>query len=151
RFAAAWFPPNDNLPRLWGYAWTVALWLMGWGVIAIPGGSTGRRRLWFGSAVILVAVIVGVEQRWTLFDIARALPVDSDVVGYINYVRSLEWFTSDHAFYSGSFVEREPAHVAAFNLWTRLWGDTTPAVRFHTLCLSVLLIVVAAAFIWRLS
>src|SRR5262249_39003857 len=39
RFAAAWFPPNDNLPRLWGYAWPVALWLMGWGVIAIPGGS----------------------------------------------------------------------------------------------------------------
>src|SRR2546425_1568319 len=151
RFAAGWFPENDHLPPLWRYAWPTALWLTGWGVIAIPGGSGGRRRLWFGSAVILLAVIAGVEQRWALFDIARALPVDSDVVGYIAYARSLEWFTPNHGFYSGSFVEREPGHVAAFNIWTRLWGDTVPAVRFYTLCLSVLLIFVAGAFIWRVS
>ena len=181
RFSAVWFSDSDRLPALWPFALALALCLAGWGWIIVArsyglensphfhlspkgsehqlgkafqhGGAGGVRswQLWFGCVAILAAAAVGWAQRWELFDMTRGLPADPDVRAYIGYARSLDWFTQEHGFYSGTFNEREPLHVAGLNLWFRLWGDTFPAIMLYTVCLSTLLIAVSGVFLWALS
>lgn len=152
RFAAVWFPSGSNLPSLWPLAGVITLGLGGWvlwmrqhGCLFQGGGVC------LGFTGIVIAFVVGFLLRWALFDIARALPPDPDAVGYRSYARSLEWFTSAHGFYSGTFGEREPFHVGALNLWSHLWGESVPAMRFYTVCLSTLLILGSGLFMWGLT
>jgi hypothetical protein len=152
RFAVAWFPSGSQLPSLWPFAGVITLGLGGWALWVHQRRSLSKdRKIWFGCASILIAAIVGFALRWTLFDITRGLPPDSDAVSYMAYARSLNWFTPDHGFYSGTFSEREPLHVGALNLWFHLWGDNIPAMMMYTVCLSTLLIIVSGLFIWGLT
>ena len=152
RFAVAWFPSESQLPSLWPFAGVVTLGLGGWALWAYQRRSLSQdRRVWLGCAGILIAAIVGFALRWTLFDMTRGLPPDPDAVMYMSYARSLNWFTPDHGFYSGTFSEREPLHVGALNLWFRVWGDNVPAMMLYTVCQSTLLIVVSGVFIWSLT
>lgn len=89
----------------------IAVW--GW-VAAIPDKAAARK--WLGGSLILLAMLAGLSMRMELLDLTRALPLDPDVVAYLNYAQSLDWFTQGHGFYSGTFREREPLHVAALNL-----------------------------------
>ena len=129
----------------------LGLAITGWGVLAWYGRSTSAVRCWLGATAILVAVVVGWGQRWELLGIARGLPLDPDVTAYQEYARSLAWFDSNHGFYSGSFGEREPLHVAALHLWFGLFGDADPAPRLMTLVLSVLLVAMTGAFVWSVG
>lgn len=151
RLAAAWFQTDDRLPALWPVAAVMTIGLAGWGWAIHRQGSPRAWMNWIGCTGILLLTAAGFAQRWNLFEIARGLPVDPDVVGYTAYAHSLGWFTSDHGFYSGTFQEREPMHVAALNLWFRFWGETFPAARWYTVCLSTLLVLAVGLFTWRLS
>lgn len=152
RFAVAWFPSESQLPSLWPFAGGITLGLAGWALWSHQPRSLSRdRRIWLGCAGILIAAIAGFAFRWTLFDITRGLSPDPDAVSYMSYARSLNWFTPDHGFYSGTFSEREPLHVGALNLWFHLWGDSVPAMMLYTVCLSTLLIIVSGVFIWGLT
>ena len=151
RSAAAWFPPSDRLPRSWPLLVPLVLGVAGWGALVLMRPSRASVTGWVSAVVVVLAAAAGWGRRWALFDIARGLPADPDVVMFMRYARSLRWFTSDHGFYSGNFLEREPVHVAALHLWSHLWGDTIAATKFYTLVLSVLLIVAAGAFVWKLA
>ena len=152
RFAVAWFPSESQLPSLWPLVGVITLGLGGWALWRYQYRSLSQdRRSWLGCAGILIAAIVGFALRWTLFDITRGLPPDPDAVMYMSYARSLNWFTPEHGFYSGTFSEREPLHVGALNLWFHLWGDNVPVMMLYTLCLSTLLIIVSGIFIWSLT
>jgi hypothetical protein len=152
RFASAWFPSESQLPSLLPFAVAMMLGCVGSGLwVHRRYGCFTNWSVWLGCVGILVAASVGFAYRWALFDIARGLPAEPDVVGYMAYARSLEWFTSDFGFYSGHFQEREPAHIAALNLWFRIWGDTFPATMWYTVCLSTLLIVASGAFLWGVT
>lgn len=129
----------------------LAFVIAGWGLIARSGRSGPAVNRWAGWSLILLAAASGWGHRWELFEVARGLPLDPDAVAYLNYARSLAWFTPEHGFFSGSFAEREPLHVAALNLWFGLLGETAPAARMMTLALSVLLIVVTGTFVWSVS
>lgn len=152
RYAAAWFPPDDELPSLWPLSGMLLLALGGWATIAIS------RRLdslaWISMivlAAIMTAALVGFVLRWNLFDFARGLPADPDAASYLTYAKNFTWLSTDHGFYSGNFNEREPLHVAALNAWLRFWGQNAPAVRLYTVSLSAILIVAIGIFIWKLS
>jgi hypothetical protein len=152
RFASAWFPTGSQLPSPWLLVVAMALGCVGSGLwVHRRYGCFTNWSIWFGCVGILIAMCVGFACRWALFDIARGLPAEPDVLGYMSYARSLEWFTSDFGFYSGHFQEREPVHVAALNLWFRIWGDTFPAIMWYTVCLSTLLIGASGAFFWGLT
>ena len=152
RFAVAWFPSESQLPSLLPFVVAMTLGCAGSGLwVYRRYGCFKNWSIWFGCIGILVAAFVGFACRWALFDIARGLPAEPDVVGYMSYARSLEWFTPDLGFYSGHSNEREPVHVAALNLWFRVWGETFPAIMWYTVCLSTLLVVASGAFLWGLT
>jgi hypothetical protein len=152
RFAVAWFPSENQLPSVWPIAGVIILGFSGWTLWIYQRRSLSHdRMIWLGCASILIAAIVGFAFRWTLFDITRGLPSDPDAVAYISYARSLNWFTPDHGFYSGTFSQREPLHVGGMNLWFHVWGDSVPAMMLYTVCLSTLLIIVSGVFIWGLT
>ena len=152
RFAVDWFPSDSQLPSLWPFVGVITL---GFGGCALwvqqHRNQSQDWSLWFGCAGILIAASIGFALRWTLFDIVRGLPADPDAVMYFSYAHSFKWFTQDHGFYSGNFMEREPLHVAALNLWFRLWGDNFPAMMLYTVCLSTLLVIASGLFIWCLT
>lgn len=150
RFSATWSEDDDRLPSYLPLALGLAMLLGGvlvWG----PSGFTLGWTEWAAVAAILGATLAGTGERWQFLDMARGHPVDSDVVSYMAYARSFDWFTPGHGFYSGSFGEREPLHVAGLNLWFKLWGDTFPAIRLYTVLQSVLLIAVCGVFVWQVS
>lgn len=150
RFAATWSSSDDQLPS----CVPLALWMavLAGGVLLIRSNGSGvGPKEWAGVATIFVATCVGAVERWDFLDMARGYPVDSDVVSYMAYARSLDWLSSNHGFYSGSFGEREPLHVAALNLWFKVWGDTFPAIRLYTVTESILLVALCGAFVWRVS
>lgn len=151
RFAASWSDSRDHLPSFYPVMGALGVCLAGWGWLARTRNSPTAWRLWMGSTLIFLAVTAGWAQRWTLLEIARGLPADPDVVQYRLYAQSLQWFTPEHGFYSGTFAEREPAHIAAINLWSRLWGDTIPAIRWYSVAQSILLITVTGFFVWAVS
>ncbi len=150
RFSATWSEERDQLPSLLPLVCWFALCAVSALLIASRYRDIGKAE-WAGCGMILLAVIAGAGQRWEFLDMARGHPVDSDVVSYMAYARSLDWFTPGHGFYSGSFGEREPLHVAGLNLWFKMWGDTFPAIRLYTVIQSILLIAVCGVFTWRLS
>ncbi len=151
RFAASWRRSDDGLPPVWPLGSALAICLVGFLLISGTYVEHVPRSLWMGSCVILAATLVGFAQRWDLLDLARGLPPDPDTAAYMVYAQSLEWWTPDHGFYSGNFMEREPVHVAALHVWLRLWGATVPATKFYTVCLSVFLIPVCGTWVWALS
>ena len=151
RFAAWRSDPEDRLPSIYPLMGSLALCLAGLSWLDQSKRFFGGWRVSFGALLIFLAVAVGWTQRWTLLEIARGLPPDLDVVQYRLYAQSLEWFTTDHGFYSGTFAEREPLHIAAINLWSRVWGDSTAAMRWYSLLLSNLLVAAVGVFIWSLS
>ena len=151
RFAVWWSDSQDRLPSFYPLMGAVGLCLAGWGWLARQRNSPQIWRLWMGCTLILLAVTLGWSQRWTLLEIARGLPPEPDVIQYRVYAQSLQWFTFEHGFYSGSFAEREPVHVAAINLWSRLWGDTSSAIRWYSVVQSNLLIIVTGIFVWAVS
>ena len=150
RFAVSWFPAGDKVPVVWPVGLALVLALSGWAVIISHGGAPGRQ-VWLGVLIMGVAVTVAAELRFTLWDMSRGLPVDGDTGSYMRHARGLSFFTSDHGFYSGSFDEREPLHVAAVKLWTEVWGDTFQSVRLYTVVLSSVLVGVVGVFVWILS
>lgn len=151
RFAVTWYSGNSHLPSIWPLAFATVLCLIGWGCASWLSFPSRKWTVWLGISVIIVAAFVGFGQRWMVFDMARNLPVDPDVVGYIDSAKKLEWFTSEHGFYSGSFGEREPLHVGALNVWFSMWGDTAGAARWYTVVLSTALIVACGVFVWKVS
>ena len=152
RFAAVWLPSESRLPSLWPFAVAITIGFGGWALWVYQRGNLSQDwSLWLGCAGILISAFIGFAFRWTFFDIARGLPADPDAAAYMAYARSLDWFTVDHGFYSGSFNEREPVHVAALNLWFRLWGDTVPAMMAYTVCVSTLLVIVCGVFMWGVT
>lgn len=151
RFAVAWSKPGDDLPSPWAFGLALLLSMVGWGLLIYQRNVSGGWQTWMGCLLILMALAVGVVLRWTLLDIARALPNEPDVIGYREYARSLQWFTSEHGFYSGTFTEREPLHVGLLNLWGQLWGETFPAIRWYTVFLSLLLIAATGTFVWAIT
>lgn len=150
RFSATWSEEDDRLPSYMPLALGIAVMLAGVLVLR-PRGVTVGWREWVAVAAILGATLVGAEERWQFLDMARGHPVDSDVVSYMAYARSFDWFTTGHGFYSGSFGEREPLHVAGLNVWFQLWGDTFPAARLYTVTQSVLFIAACGVFVWQVS
>ena len=151
RFAVTWFSVNDRLPSVWPLASAAVLCLIGWGGVSWHSFPSGKWMVWLGCSVILMAAFMGFGQRWMLLDMARSLPVDPDVMGYVGLAKKLEWFTSEHGFYSGSFGEREPLHVGGLNLWFSMWGSTTGAARWYSVVLSTALVVVCGVFVWKVS
>ncbi|SRR5579884_2920051 len=151
RFAASWKKAEDRLPPIWPLGSALAICLAGFLLIHGTHAQHISWSLWFGAYLICAATIAGFAQRWDLLDLARGLPPDPDTAAYMVYAQSLEWWTPDHGFYSGNFMEREPAHVAALREWFRLWGMTAPSAKFYTVCLSVFLIPVCGTWIWALS
>ena len=151
RFAVTWFSANDHLPAIWPLASALALCLIGWGGVSWLSFPDRKWTVWFGCSVILVAVFVGFGQRWLLLDMARSLPVDPDVVGYVDSAIKVEWFTPGRGFYSGSFSEREPLHVGGLNLWFSIWGNTTASARWYSMVLSTALIGACGGFVWKVS
>lgn len=151
RFAVAWSRIDDHLPSSWPLGVAVAMCLVGFLLICGTHKESVPWPLWLGSFAILAASVAGFVLRWDLLDLARGLPVDPDVLAYIAYARSLDWFTADHGFYSGSFSEREPLHIAMIHLWAKFWGDTLPAVRWYTVMISMLLVPSIGVFIWGVS
>ena len=151
RFAVSWFSVNDRLPSIWPLGSAAVLCVIGWGCVCWVSPSSKQWTVWLGCSVILAAAFIGFGQRWLLLDMARSLPVDPDVVGYVDLAKDLEWLTSEHGFYSGSFGEREPLHVGALNLWSRIWGNTTGSARWYSVTLSTVLVMACGAFVWRVS
>lgn len=151
RFAVSWFSVNDRLPSIWPLLSAAVLCVIGWGCVCWVSPSSKQWTVWLGCSVMLAAAFVGFGQRWVLLDMARSLPVDPDVVGYVDLAKGLEWFTPEHGFYSGSFGEREPLHIGALNLWSRLWGSTTGSSRWYSVVLSTALVMACGAFVWRVS
>jgi hypothetical protein len=151
RFMAAWMPSERDMPSLWPMACVLLLGLLGSGLIVFSRSSAEAWKPWLGYTGILLTTSIGFVHRWDVFDIARALPPDPDVIAYMAYAHQLDWFSPDHGFFSGNFNEREPLHVAGLNLWFRLWGDTAPSVQWYTMCQSALLIPAAGAFVWALT
>jgi hypothetical protein len=150
RFVAAWSEPNDKLPSPLPLLFGISLCVGGWVIVAI-GWSKSDWLQWTAGIAIVVATFIGTGQRWNLLEMARNLAVDSDVVSYMTYAKSLDWFSHDHGFYSGTFGEREPMYVALVNEWFHMWGNTLPAIRFLTVVASVLLVPATGVFIWRMS
>ena len=151
RFSVAWFSHLDRLPSFLPFALSGVLVMVGWGWLVWFGINRCQWQLWLGCAFILVATGFGYHYRWVLLELVRALPVDPDVVAFMSHARGLVWFTQDHGFFSGSFGEREPMHVAALNLWMKFWGENFPAIRWLTVALSTSVIVATAAFVWGIS
>jgi hypothetical protein len=150
RFAVAWSEAGDQLPSPIPLLFGIVLCIGGWLVIAGRLSTYGWQQ-WAGGTAILVATVVGGGERWESLDMARGLLVDSDVVSYMTYARSFDWFSQSHGFYSGTFGEREPMFVAGLDAWFRLWGDTFPAIRFLTVVASILLVPATGLFIWQIS
>ena len=150
RFAVAWSEAGDQLPSLMPLVFGIVLCIGGWLVIAQRFSTYGWQQ-WAAGTAILVAMVVGVGERWESLDMARGFPVDSDVVSYMAYARSFDWFSQNHGFYSGTFGEREPLYVAGLDVWFRLWGDTFPAIRLLTVVASILLVPASGLFIWQIS
>lgn len=151
RFAVSWFSVNDRLPSIWPLGSAAVLCVIGWGCVCWVAPSSKQWAVWLGCSVILAAAFIGFGQRWLLLDMARSLPVDPDVVGYVDLAKDLEWFTPEHGFYSGTFGEREPLHVGVLNLWSRIWGNTTGSARWYSVTLSTVLVMACGAFVWRVS
>mgnify|MGYP006955963377 CR=1 FL=1 len=150
RFAVAWSEVGNQLPSLMPLVFGIVLCIGGWLVIA-RRYSTYSWQQWAGGIAILVATVAGVGERWEALDMARGFPVDPDVVSYMAYARSFDWFSQNHGFYSGTFGEREPLYVAGLDVWFRLWGDTFPAIRLLTVVASILLVSASGLFIWQIS
>jgi hypothetical protein len=151
RFAAWSSDSEDHLPPLYPLMGALGVCLAGWGGLAHRHKSAHAWSLWVGCALILLAASVGWGQRWALLEVARGLPADPDLIQYRDYARSLDWFTTEHGFYSGTFAEREPMHVAAIQLWSRVWGDTIPAIRWYSVVQSNVLVIVTGVFVWMVS
>ena len=151
RISVAWYASSDQLPSLWLFGVSCIFVMVGWGVIIWHGKDANKWRLWVGTLLILIITIMGIDQRWKLLEMTRGLPVDPDVVAYMAYAQNLDFFTTDHGFYSGTFSEREPLHVAALHLWLKLWGKTTSAIRWYSVVLSIILVAASGIFLWALS
>ena len=152
RFAAAWFNEGSRLPSVLPVAASILLGLIGWALrISTKADKWHAWTVWLGCAGIIVAASIGFYLRLSLFDLNRGLPADPDAVSYFQYAQDFQWFSSGHGFYSATFNEREPGHVAALSLWLRLWGQQIAAMKFYTVCLSSLLILICGLFIWMLS
>lgn len=151
RVTASWSRTDDRLPPVWPLGSALAICLVG--VLLVAGRGAPRQcwPLWAGSCLIVAAIAIGFSQRWDLLNLARGLPPDPDTAGYVEFARRFAWGTSDHGFYSGNFMEREPVHVAALHTWFQVWGETVPAAKFYTAILSVLLIPICGLWVWALT
>ncbi len=108
----------------------------------------GGPRDWLALAAAAGCMAVAFHVRWGAFDLTRALAVEPDASGYMQYADSLRWFTRDHGFYSASFSEREPLFIAVLNLWFKAWGPGAASARWMTVALSVLLTGATGLFLW---
>ena len=151
RLSVAWYRSSDQLSSLWPFVLSGMLIMVGWGGILWQEKDPVKYRRWIGTSLILTFTIIGADQRWTLLEASRSLPMDPDGVKNLTYAQKLDWFTSDHGFYSGNFNEREPMHVALLHLWMKVWGETLPAIRWYTVFLSISLITATGAFVWGIS
>lgn len=152
RLAVVWWPAKERLPLFWPAGFALIFWLAGWGCRLNSRTTAGAWSLLLGSASILAAAVWGFHLRWDLFEMARFLPPDLDVVGtYMPMARSFRWFSADFGFYSGAFGPREPLYLILLNWWFQLWGDTYPAIKWYTVCASTGLIVAIGMFVWALS
>jgi len=150
RLAFAWTEIGDHLPSILPFLTCLVCAVVGWGIVVSVQSSGESRRIWFGGGLILIAASVGLYERWTFLDMARLLPLDPDAVGFQEYARSLQWFTDNHGFYSGTFAQREPFHVGALSLWFHVWGDSLASVRLYTVSISTILVIFTGVFIWKL-
>ncbi|BCA54207.1 hypothetical protein W02_13470 [Nitrospira sp. KM1] len=152
RFAAAWFPSDRGLPSPWPLAAALGIGFFGWSwQVICQKGTSDAWRLLAGTGGILLAAMVGFAIRWELFDMVRALPLEPDAQKYWSYAKVFEWFTTDHGFYSATFNEREPLHVALLDGWFRVWGQSAPAVILYTIWTSTCLIAASGFFFWVLT
>lgn len=152
RIAAVGCDEAEQLPTFWPIIVGMGVGLAGWGVILCQKATGDTWNRWLGCTLVLIAAAWGFHLRWELFEMARFLPTDSDVVAtYMPMARSFRWFSSETGFYSGAFGQREPLYLAILNTWFRLWGDSFPAIKWYSVCASMGLVVAMGLFIWKLS
>lgn len=98
-------------------------------------------------SLILFATVFGFGARWLALDAVSLAPLDYDAVGYLDLAQRMTLDT----FYSGTFGEREPLHMALLALWFQAIEPSPHALRSYTVMLSTILILACSLFLWKLS